>query len=620
MRSYRFGDFELDLHAFELKANGTPVKLERRPLDLLVLLVKQPGRMVTREEIVAALWPHNVIIDFDAGLNTLVRKVRNALRDSSESPKFIETVQGRGYRFIAPVVAIDEALPVPDVGASTPAPRARRPAWIAAAILLVVAGAGFAGWLAYGSGPKLTRIAVLPFENLTGDDQLAYLASGLAEDTSDSLAHIDLKNLRVIGASARAFADPAVPVDELGRRLGVDLVVLSSLRLDRSKIRVSSRLLRVADGEQVWSASFDRALTNVLGLQRELSVAIAEQIRQKLSPEVAAAIDRRQTDHPVAYDLYLNGRQEWRKLTLASTRRSLQYFEQATREDPNYALAWAGLAFGLATSLRTADANPAVVGPRALDALAKAERLGPDLAETHYARGYYEAFHDADVRAAVKEMRRAVELDPNSAQAYLGLGAFLPGQGQNAEALEMLRRARELDPTFPLIFANSALVALQTGDAQKALEFATQAVAMNADFWVGYLHLGNARRALGDLDGALTAFTDAARLSDNRSQTYGGRVQVLLELGRGDDARALVDELTARAEHEYVPAYRLAVVNALLGEREKAFDWLNRAIETHSIDLQVMPRDAALRPLRGDPRFDALLRRCPCVPHDKPSP
>jgi TolB-like protein/DNA-binding winged helix-turn-helix (wHTH) protein/Flp pilus assembly protein TadD len=611
MRRYRFGDFELDLDAFELKSNGAPVKLERRPLDLLVLLVSQAGRLVTREEIIAALWPQKVIIDFDSGLNTLVRKVRNALQDSSESPRFIETVQGRGYRFIAPVVAIAEPASTTGVAANA-SPRSRRAVWIAASLLLAIAAAGIAGWFTFEAGPKLTRIAVLPFENLTGDEQLAYLASGLAEDTSDSLARVDPDNLRVIGASTRALADPAVPTDEIGRRLGVDFIISSSLRLEQSRIRVSSRLLRVADGEQVWAASFDRELTNVLGLQRELSIAIAEQIRLRLSPEVAASIDRRQTDHPVAYSLYLKGRYEWSQLTPAATRRSFRYFDEATKEAPGYALAWAGLAFALATSLRTVDSDPAVAGRLALDALVRAEQLGPDLAETHYARGYYELFYNSDARAAEKAARQAIELDPNNAQAHMLLGVTLPLLGQNVEALEMMRRARELDPTFPLMFANSANVALQIGDAPAALEFAKQAVAIGPDFFVGYLHLGNARRSLGDLEGALSAYADAARLSDGHSLTYSAMISTLYELGRLEDARTLLAELTARAQRQYVPPFTLATVNALLGERDSAFEWLNRAVDTHGVGLTGLATNPALVSLHDDPRFEALLQRCRC--------
>jgi pentatricopeptide repeat protein len=631
MQTYRFGDFELDLAAFELRLRGEPVKLERRPLDLLVLLVKQPGRMVPREEIIAALWPPKVIIDFDSGLNTLVRKVRNALGDSSEAPKFVETVPGRGYRFIAPVVTVAETPPklasepppsepaVPSHAAviAQTAPRWRLSPITALASLLVVAAVALLAWLVMDNEPGPARIAVLPFENLTGDEGLAYLASGLAEDTSTTLAQIDPDNLRVIGVAAHAPAQPALPIAEIGGTLGVDLVVMSSLRLDRTRIRVTSRLLRVSDGEQLWSASLDRELTNVLGLQRELSVAIAEQIRLRLSPEVAAAIDRRQTQNPAAYALYLKGRYEWLKLTPASIRRALEYFEQATVEDPNYALAWAGIAFAAITSMRTVDADPAVVKPIALDALRRAQQLGPDLAETRYAKGYYSLFGDLDRRAAVQAARAAIKLDPNNAQAHLLLGVSLL-RDEELEAVEMLRRSRELDPTFALAFANSANVALSSGDAEGALEFAQQTIAINPEFWLGHYYLGRAWAVLGDEEEALEAYSDATRLSGGHSLTYTARANLLVRLGRVDEVRALLEEMTERARHQYMPAYTFAGINALLGETDATFEWLERALETRDVNLPGLPTDTRFRLLHTDPRFQDLLRRCECVMEDYP--
>lgn len=614
MQKYRFGDFELDLDAFELRLRGAPVKLERRPLDLLALLVRQPGRMVPREEIIAALWPPRVIIDFDSGLNTLVRKARNALGDSSDDPRFIETVPGRGYRFVAPVVPVTEPDPAAGPNAVEQPVRRRRPLRIAASLLALLATAGSLVWLTHDSAPEPTRVAVLPFENLTGDDELAYLASGLAEETSTSLARIDLDNLRVIGGvSTRALADSSLPVAEIGHRLGVDFVVASSLRLDRTRMRVTSRLLRVADGEQIWSASIDRELTNVLGLQRELSIAIAEQIRLRLSPEVAAAIDRRQTQSPEAYRRYLKGRYEWSLLTPASIRRALGHLEQAVAEDPEYALAWAGIAFMSITSPATADLAPSAAAPKALDALRRALRLGPDLAETQYAKGYYSLFGDLDARAAEQAARLAIELDPNNAQAHMLLGVTLAQLDEHVEAREMMRRARELDPLFALAFANSANVALQADDAEGALEFAKQAIAINPEFWLGHYYLGSARNQLGDPQEALRAHTDAARLSGGHSLTYTARAALLVRLGHGDDARALLSEMTTRATRQYVPAYAFAVVHAVLGEADAAFEWLDRAVEARDVTLWSLQTDPRLLPLHADPRFEALLSRCGCA-------
>ncbi|MGB5245619.1 MAG: winged helix-turn-helix domain-containing protein, partial [Woeseia sp.] len=405
MTSYLFGDLELDLDARQLRLRGEPVHLERRPYDLLVLLVKQHGRMVAREEIITALWPNNVIIDFDAGLNTLVRKVRNALQDSSENPKFIETVPGRGYRFIAAVTSPATLALAIDQPVSRKTSRLPLVALIATAVLLLVT----VGFVFLQSNPVdsvPTRIAVLPFENMTGNDEFRYLASGLAEETSMALARIDLPNLSVIGGgSAKALADTVIPLQDFGRRFGVNFVVLSSLRVDQSRIRVTSRLLRVADGEQIWSASFDRELTNVLGLQRELSIAIAEQIRQRLSPEVAAVIDRRQTQNPKAYELYLKGRYAWTQFLPDSMPRALGYYQQAVATDPNYGLAWAGISHALTTSIVTTEANRDAILPASRDALRHALEYSPDLAETKLALASFYFFLNLDLPRAEQAAR-----------------------------------------------------------------------------------------------------------------------------------------------------------------------------------------------------------------------
>ncbi|MCP5346215.1 MAG: winged helix-turn-helix domain-containing protein [Pseudomonadales bacterium] len=617
MGKYLFGGFELDLDAHELRRDGTPVKLERRPFDLLVLLVRRQGTLVSRDEIIATLWPPKTVIDFDSGLNTLVRKVRNALGDSPDTPTFIETVPARGYRFIVPVDEVTAIIPK-QVSRTDVSPAASPRHWqqryvvTTVLLLLVVTALLVLGNLFIeSSGP--TRIAVLPFENLSGDGELKYLASGLAEDTSTALALIDPDRLRVIAGTVGVVSGSEATLARDERIPDVDFIVLSSLRRDQSRIRVATRLLRTSDSEQVWAASFDRELTNVLGLQRDLSIAIAEQIRLRLSPEVAAAIDRRQTQNPAAYALYLRGRYEWMQLTPSSTRRALEYFRQATDADPDYALAWAGLAFGAITASRTADMEPAAAKAIALDALHHAQQLGPELVETVYAQGYYSLFGDLDSVAAARAARQAIRLDPNNAQAHLLLGVSLM-RDQSVEALEEMRRARELDPAFALIFANSANVALTAGDPDGALEFARQTVAMSPEFWLGYFYLGAAQQTLGDLDAAWNAFTAAARFSDGHSLTYSARVSLLVSLGRLDEARLLLDELTARAERQYVPLYALAVLHAQLNNTDAAFEWLDRAIEARDVDLTGLPDDVRLQALHDDPRFYTVLARCGCVP------
>ena len=617
MQTYRFDEFELDLVALQLRLRGEPVRLERRPLDLLILLVERHGQLVSRDDIIGTLWPGNVIIDFDAGLNTLIRKIRSALGDSSEEPRFIETVPGRGYRFIAPVASPISPEPGPEQPATAKSARLSRAAMVSISSVLIVGGAILATlYISMESGNEQTRIAVLPFENLTGNSELGYLAAGIAEETSMSLAQIDLPGLSIIGiVSATALANADVPLQQFGREIGADFVVLSSLRLDKSRIRVTSRLIRIADSEQIWSASFDRELTNVLGLQRELSIAIAEQVRQRLSPDVAAAIDRRQTQNPEAYELYLKGRYEWNQFQPDSNSRALQYYQQAVAADPGYALAWAGIARTLSASAVTAEASRVAIRPASWDALQRALELAPDLAETQLALGSFYLFLDRDLPRAEAAARKAVALDTNSAMSYMFLGVVLADSGKHVEARAMLRRARELDPLFPLMFANSAMAALEAGEPQEAFEFATQAIAINPEFWVGYLHLGGALLQLGDYSAAVQAYLNAEKLSGgNSARAAAGRAYALRGLGRNDEARAVLAELLLRSAERYIPAYHIALVHAALGEADAAFVWLERAMAESSLYCFDLAKDPRLDVLRGDLRFESLVKRCDFAP------
>jgi TolB-like protein/DNA-binding winged helix-turn-helix (wHTH) protein/Flp pilus assembly protein TadD len=607
---YRFGDFELNLDAQQLKKGATAIPLERRPFDLLAMLVSNRDRLVSREEIIATLWPKKVIIDFESGINTLVRKVRHALGDSADEPRYIDTIPGRGYRFVAEVSVQEPAGSVsqPSV-AIRPGRRMTLLAGASLLVVLVAAGILVTSHIING-GPAQTRIAIFPFENLTGNPDLGYLASGLAEETGTSLAGIDPDALAVIGmVSSRALARSDMPLARMGREFDVDYVVTSSLRLDRSTLRVSSQLVRVTDSQQLWSATFDRELTNVLGLQREISIAIAEQVRLSLSPDVAAAIDHRQTRNPAAYGLYLKGRYEWMQLTPASIRRAVDYYRQAVALDADYSLAWAGIAHALATAPMAADAEPELMVQTVRDALERALESGSDLTEVQYAEGYFEFFIRWDWVAAELAAREAVALDPNSGIAHMLLGMVLSQTGQDLEAREMLKRARELEPLFPLTFANSAYVETAAGTPADGIEFARQAIAINPEFWVGYYQLGNTLVALNQLDAALEAFTQAVRFSASNSGPVSERAFVLARLGREDEAREVLDELTLLSTNQYVPPYSFAIIHAGLGEFDEAFEWLERSLAVHDVHLMGLPAGASVSVLRDDPRFDSIMER-----------
>ncbi|HUG99128.1 MAG TPA: winged helix-turn-helix domain-containing protein [Gammaproteobacteria bacterium] len=613
---YRFGDFELDLGAHQLRLRGEPVRLERRPFELLVLLVTRQGLLVSREEIIERLWPSNVVIEFDTGLNTLVRKVRQALGDSSGTPAYIETVAGVGYRFIAPVSQADTTAgavpPESDEAANVRQSTGRkRHATLVIGTLLAAAVVATGLWGTAGRAPGQVSIAVLPFENLSRDEELNYLAAGLAEDTSASLAQADPQRLRLMGrASMTAFAASGKPTAQVGRELGVDYVVTSSLRAEGQRIRVTSQLVSSADSVVVWTASFDRELTGVLGLQRELSIAIAEQVRLRLSPEVRQAVARRQTMNPEAYDLYLRGRYAWGQISPAGNRQALDYFERAIARDPDYALAWGGIVHVLSTAPITGEVEPSTVAQRADVAVRRALESGGDLAEVQVALGYYHFFLDWNWAASEAAFRRAAALDPNSAIAHLMLGHVVSQSGDHAEARTLARRARELDPFFSHIFALSATIAFQAQDFSAAEEFARQAVAIDPEAWVGHLNLGQAQSALGEHAAALASFDRALRYSSSNFKSMSYRGHVLASMGEAQEARAVIATLAAASRERYVPPYVIALVHAGLDEHEEALEWLERAYVARDIHLVFLTVDPRWDGLRDDPRFADLLVRC----------
>jgi TolB-like protein/DNA-binding winged helix-turn-helix (wHTH) protein len=440
--TFRFGDFELDVGAYALRRNGRPVRIERQPMDLLLLLVERRGQLVLRSEIVDRLWGEDVFVDVETGVNTAIRKVRQALRDSPDAPTFVETVSAKGYRFIAPVEGSGAPRAAPGLAKAQPAAAAAasdaafagpplvaasalsdggapieiakaagqtRPEGDSDAIASAAAAAvahpaieveppapprvAFPVRLAFGlvalgllvgilmwartsrdadrRASPLT-LAVLPFTNLSGDPAREYVAEGLAEDTATSLGQIDPEQMEVVaGSSTMRYKGSTKSAAEIGRELAADYIVESSLRVEDNRLRVTATLVRVRDQVQVWSQSYDREPTSVLSLQRELSGAIAEQIRLRLSPGRLETLARRQTQSPDAYDLYLRGRNFENQRTPATNRRAIEYYTRATELDPDYALAWSSIARVLASSVLNGDASPS---PRCSPELARQRR------------------------------------------------------------------------------------------------------------------------------------------------------------------------------------------------------------------------------------------------------
>jgi TolB-like protein/DNA-binding winged helix-turn-helix (wHTH) protein/Flp pilus assembly protein TadD len=645
-RPLRFGEFVLDVGAYELRRTGHRVRLERQPMDLLILLVGRRGQLVSRSEIVDALWAKDVFVDVENGVNTAIRKLRQALRDAPDTPTFIETVPGKGYRFIAAVEALPDAgssqlppaaappsvgagvqsavsgaetaaneasvaVPEPAAGERAAGRRASAPLVLGILTVAVLTGALLWAWKRpVESGTRVT-IAVLPFDNLNGDPDTDYLASGLTEDTIVSLGRIDPERVSVIGRTSMiAYRGTTKSLAEIGRELGTDYLVESSLRAESSHLRITARLIRVRDQVQIWSDSFDRNTSSILTLQQEISSAIAEQVRTRLSPDRQRALARGHTQNAEAYDFFLRGRHFLDQRTPEAMQRAIEFFQRATVADPTYSVAWANLAMAYGSSPINSDVDPRRVFPPTREAAVRAVAANPDVAEAQHALGHVNWMFEWDWPAAEAAFRRAIELDPSYSLVHLILAHLLSQEGRHAEAEPLMRRGRELDPLNPLSYALSSQVAFQARDYAGALQYANRAIALDQEFWIGHQMRGQALEELGDHDLALKALATAARLSGQNSKPISLTGYILGRSGRTAEARDLLGALELASHQRYVPPYALALVHAGLGDADAAFAWLDRAYAARDVHLMFLTVDVKWDRYRRDPRFGELLALC----------
>lgn len=529
-----------------------------------MLLVDRRGELVTRDEIVERLWDRDVFIDIDTSLNTVIRKVRRALRDSADCPRFIQTVQGKGYRFVAEVES--------------------------------------------ASG---TALAVLPFENLQGGADDDYVAEGLTEETIVGLGQIDPERVSVIGrTSSMVYRGTAKKLDEIGRELGVDYLVEGSVRTASGRCRITARLVRARDQVQVWTETYERESNDLLGLQADLGGAIARQIELLLSPQRAFTIIPRQTHDPEAYDLYLRGRYYYNQMTPAAAGRALDCFTRAAALDPAYALAWAGIADTYASRLFNADTRPSDVSNQARSAATRALESGGGLAEAHTAVARVQFLFDWDWRGAEANLRHAVALDPNSSQSHWMLGHALSQQARHDEALEAAQRATELDPRSALAHTMSSQIAFSARDPKRAARHAREALLAEPDYWVAHWQLGQAYQQMGWTERAMEALAEASRLSSGNSKPVSVSAYTLARSGRADEARDMLTTLEQSSRQRYVPPYAIALALAGLNDEEGVFEWLSRAAAVRDVHLIYVLVDPKWDPFRHDERFHALLRTC----------
>jgi len=612
----RFGIFQLDLTARELHKAGVKVKLQDQPFRVLALLVDRAGQIVTREEFRQKVWPTDVYVGFDQGLNNAIKKVRDALGDSADSPRFIETVDRHGYRFVAPVSAVPARPSQPrfHFGSRT----LRNTALIG--LITVSLIAAFAYWAWHGSGmharPSHEKaiLAVLPFDNLSRDPDQDFFSDGLTEEMIAQLGKLNPERLTVIArGSVAKYKGSDLSVDQIGKELHADYLIQGSVRRASDRVRITVQLIQVRDQTDLWAESYDRKLKDVLALQDSVARTIANQIHITLAPGQQTRLASRANLDPEAYDAYLKGRYYWNKRTADGLQKALIYFQQAIDRDPAYGAAYSGLADCNSGLAWHGFKSPVEALPKANAAALKAIEIDPQSAEAHASLGLV-LNHTWDWAGAEAEFKQALQLDPQYANAHHWYGDNLSVRGRHDEALLEAKRALELDPLNLMIGTWVGLRYYLARKFELAIEQGRNTVELDPHFAAAHLLLGDSYVQMGLHEQGLAELQTAASQSGN-SALYLAQVAVAhAAAGRKTEALRIIAQLQMIAVAQYVSPYGLAQIYAALNDKEQTFKWLQAAYDDRAVWMSYLAVDPVFDGFHSDQRFQDLLLRVHLVP------
>jgi TolB-like protein/DNA-binding winged helix-turn-helix (wHTH) protein/Tfp pilus assembly protein PilF len=631
----RFGTFEVSLQSGEVRKSGLRIRVQQQPLKLLGVLLERPGEVITREDLRSRVWPNESFGDFDQALNIAIGKLRSALGDSAENPRFIETLPKRGYRFIADVSVIDAEvrpkrpeplagdLPGPERKAElgdkfqaaglTVAPKRRlwpmRRVFIALGLILSLLILSV--WLLRSRGRAPTEIrslAVLPLENLSGDAAQNYFADGMTDELITDLAQISA--LRVISrTSVMAYKGARKPLPEIARELNVDAVIEGSVLRSGDQVRITAQLIEASTDRHLWSQSYEGELRDTLALQSRVASAIADQIRINLTPQEQAALKNVKVVNPEAYESYLKGRYFWNKRTGDGLKGALAYFQQAIEEDPKYAQAYSGLAdtYALLGDWQYAVMTPKEAFPKAKAAALKALELDSTLGEAHNSLAFVLDAFDWDLDAAGKEFRRAIELNPGYATAHHWYAWHLSLLGRFDEAIAEMRKAENLDPLSLIINADVAELLVIAHHYDESMAQSRKTIEMDPNFALAHNQLAQAYLQKHMYDEAVAELKKAVQLSGDSPTCIANLARAYVASGKRSEAIRLLNDLKKRSIHGYSNGSEIATIYASLGDTDQAMNWLEKAYEER-FNPGVLLRPG-FDPLRSDPRFQDLERR-----------
>jgi TolB-like protein/DNA-binding winged helix-turn-helix (wHTH) protein/Flp pilus assembly protein TadD len=609
-----FGIFQLDLEARELHKAGVRVKLQDQPFRVLALLVDRAGQVVTREELRQKVWPTNVHVGFDQGLNNAIKKVRDALGDSADSPLFIETVDRHGYRFVAPVIAAPRRPSEPQPHSGRRTLRNTLVGFTTASLLAALAYRAWDVWTLRAGPSENVILAVLPFDNLSRDPDQEFFSDGMTEEMIAQLGKLNPKRLTVIARGSIAkYKGSSLAVNQIGRELHADYLVQGSVRRASDRVRITVQLIQVRDQTDLWAESYDRELKDVLLLQESVARTIANQIHITLTPGRQTQPASRANLDPKAYEAYLKGRYYWNKRTADGLQKALIYFQEAINQDSAYGAAYSGLADCNSGLAWHGFVSPAEALPKANAAALKAIEIDPQSAEAHASLGLV-LDHTWDWSAAEAEFKRALRLDPYYANAHHWFGDNLSITGRHDEALREAKRALELDPLNLMIGTWVGLRYYLARQFNLAIEQGRNTVELDPHFAAAHLLLGESYVQAGLHEQGLTELQTAANLSGN-SPLYLAQVAVAHALaGRKTEALRIVAQIQTDSSSRYVSPYGLAQIYAALNDKEQTFKWLQMAYDDGAVWLSYLAVDPVFDGFRSDRRFQDLLGRIRLVP------
>jgi len=636
----RFGTYEVSLHSGEVRKSGLRIRVQQQPMKLLEILLERRGEVVSREELRGRVWTNESFGDFDQALNIAIAKLRTALDDSAENPRFIETLPKRGYRFIADVSVVDVDVPpkkpqpsagnLPEsqeqetigTGREVQADRLtiepaalKRRLWptrrVIFALALVLGLPILAVWLFRSRGRAPTGIrslAVLPLESLSGDASQGYFADGMTDELITDLSQISA--LRVISrTSVMVYKGARKPLPQIARELNVDAVVEGTVLRSGDQVRITAQLIEASTDKHLWSQSYEGELRDTLALQNRVAAAIADQIRINLTPQEQAALKNVKVVNPEAYESYLKGRYFWNKRTADGLKVALAYFNQATGEDPKYPQAYSGLAdtYALLGDWQYAVMTPKEAFPKAKAAAIKALELDSALGEAHNSLAFILDGFDWDLDSGGKEFQRAIELNPGYATAHHWYAWHLSLLGRYDEAIAEMRKAENLDPLSLIINADLAELLVLAHSYDESIQQSRKTIEMDPNFALAHNQLAQAYLQKHMYDEAVAELQKAVQLSGRSPTCIANLARAYVASGKRDEAVQLLNELKKRASPGYSNAAEISMIYASFGDMDQAMNWLEKGYEER-FNPGVLLRPG-FDPLRSDSRFQSLVHR-----------